>query len=152
MTQSISPVLLAQLSDVIAAQMGLHFPRGRWHDLERGIRAAARELDFRDVAACIQWLLSSSLTQHRIAILAGHLTIGETYFFREPLVFAMLEEEILPALMRTRRERTRRLRIWSAGCATGEEPYSIAISISKVIPDMQEWDITLLATDINPRF
>jgi len=152
MTQSISPVLLAQLSDVIAAQMGLHFPRARWHDLERGIRAAARELDFRDVAACIQWLLSSSLTQHQIAILAGHLTIGETYFFREPPVFAMLEEEILPAQMRTRRERTRRLRIRSAGCTTGEEPYSIAISISKVIPDMQDWDITLLATDINPRF
>jgi tetratricopeptide (TPR) repeat protein len=64
----------------------------------------------------------------------------------------MLEEEILPALMRTRRERTRRLRIRSAGCATGEEPYSIAISISKVTPDMQDWDITLLATDINPRF
>jgi chemotaxis protein methyltransferase CheR len=81
MTQSISPVLLAQLSDVIAAQMGLHFPRARWHALERGIRAAARELDFPDVAGCIQWLLSSSLTQHQIAILAGHLTIGETYFF-----------------------------------------------------------------------
>jgi chemotaxis protein methyltransferase CheR len=152
MTQSISPVLLAQLSDVIAAQMGLHFPQSRWHNLERGIRAAARELDFPDVAACIQWLVSSPLRQHQIAILAGHLTIGETYFFREPAVFAMLEGEILPALMRARPECARRLRIWSAGCATGEEPYSIAISISKMIPDMQDWDITLLATDINPRF
>jgi chemotaxis protein methyltransferase CheR len=152
MTHALSPVLLAQLSDVIAAQMGLHFPRARWHDLERGIRAAARELDFPDVAACTQALVSSPLSQHQIAILAGHLTIGETYFFREPLVFAMLEEKILPALMHTRRERTRRLRIWSAGCATGEEPYSIAISIKRAIPDRRDWEITLLATDINPRF
>jgi chemotaxis protein methyltransferase CheR len=152
MTHALSPVLLARLSDVIAAQMGLHFPGARWHDLERGIRAAARELDFPDVAACARWLVSSPLTRHEIAILASHLTIGETYFFREPHVFAMLEEEILPALMHTRRERARRLRIWSAGCATGEEPYSIAISISRVIPDRHDWDITLLATDINPGF
>jgi chemotaxis protein methyltransferase CheR len=152
MTQAISPMLLAQLSDVIRAQMGLHLPVAHWHDLERGIRAAARELDFQDAAACIQWLVSSPLTQHQIEVLASHLTIGETYFFREPHVFAMLEEEILPALMHARRERARRLRIWSAGCATGEEPYSIAISISKVILDKRDWDITLLATDINPRF
>jgi chemotaxis protein methyltransferase CheR len=152
MTQAISHVLLAQLSDVIRAQMGLHLPAAHWHDLERGIRAAARELAFQDTAACIQWLVSSPLTRHQIAVLARHLTIGETYFFREPHVFAMLEEEILPALMYARRERPRRLRIWSAGCATGEEPYSVAISISKVIRDRRDWDITILATDINPRF
>jgi chemotaxis protein methyltransferase CheR len=152
MTHAISQVQLAQLSDVIAAQMGLHFPGVRWHDLERGIRAAAREFDCPDVEACMQWLVSSPLTPHQIAILAGHLTIGETYFFREPHVFAMLEERILPALIRAQRERSHRLRIWSAGCATGEEPYSIAISISKMIPDVQDWDITLLATDINLHF
>jgi chemotaxis protein methyltransferase CheR len=151
-THTISHVLLAQLSDLIAARLGLHFPRARWSDLERGIRTAARELDFPDVAACIQWLASSPLTQHQVAILASHLTIGETYFFREPHVFAMLEEVILPALMRARRERARRLRVWSAGCATGEEPYSIAISISKVISEARDWHVTLLATDINPRF
>jgi chemotaxis protein methyltransferase CheR len=152
MTDAISHVRLAQLSDAIAAQTGLHFPRARWQDLERGLRAAARELDFPDVAACLQGLVSSQLTQQQIAILAGHLTIGETYFFRDPHVFTMLEQGILPALMRVRQESTRGLRIWSAGCATGEEPYCIAISISKVIPDRQDWDIALLATDINSSF
>jgi chemotaxis protein methyltransferase CheR len=152
MTHVISPVLLAQLSDFITAQMGLHFPGTRCHDLERGILAAAREFDFVDAAACIQWLVSSPLTQQQIAILASHLTNGETYFLREPHIFAGLEEEILPTLMRARQESTRCLRIWSAGCATGEEPYSIAISISKMISDLQDWNITLLATDINPRF
>jgi chemotaxis protein methyltransferase CheR len=92
------------------------------------------------------------LTQQQVATLASHLTTGETYFFREPSVFTMLEEEILPALMRARQQHARRLRFWSAGCATGEEPYSIAISINKVVPEMQNWHLTLLATDINPRF
>ena len=152
MTHAIPYGLLDQLSALIAAQLGLHFPRPRWPILERGIRMAARELNFPDIAACIQWMLSSPLTQQQVAMLASHLTIGETYFFREPGVFAMLEEEILPALMQARRQHARRLRVWSAGCATGEEPYSIAISISKVIPEVQDWHVTLLATDINPRF
>jgi chemotaxis protein methyltransferase CheR len=152
MSHAISHDQLAQLSDAIGAQMGLHFPRVRWHDLERGIRTAAQEFDFPDVGACIRWLVSVPLTPHQIATLASHLTIGETYFFREPHVFAMLEGEILPALTHARRDNTRHLRLWSAGCATGEEPYSMAISISKAIPNVQDWDITLLATDINPRF
>jgi chemotaxis protein methyltransferase CheR len=151
MTQAISHTLLAQLSDVIAAQMGLHFPQARWHDLERGIQAAAREWMFPDAETCIQWLVASPLTRHQIALLATHLTVGETYFFREPQVFAMLEEHILPALVRARLRSARHLSIWSAGCATGEEPYSIAISINKVIPKVQDWHVTLLATDINPR-
>jgi chemotaxis protein methyltransferase CheR len=152
MTHATPHALLAQLSDLIAARLGLHFPRARWSDLERGVQAAARELNFPDVAAYIQRLLSSPLTQQQVAILASHLTIGETYFFREPRVFVTLEEEILPALTRARGEHARRLRVWSAGCATGEEPYSIAISISKVVPEVQDWHVTLLATDINPRF
>jgi chemotaxis protein methyltransferase CheR len=152
MTHTIPCVLLAQLSDLITARLGLHFPKPRWSDLERGIRAAARELHFPNVAAFTRWLLASPLTRQQVAILASHLTVGETYFFREPGVFAMLEEEILPTLMRARRQHTRRLRLWSAGCATGEEPYSIAISLSKVIPARHGWQVTLLATDINPRF
>jgi chemotaxis protein methyltransferase CheR len=152
MTHPISPTLLAQLSDAIAAQMGLHFPKARWCDLERGIHAAAREFDVADVEACMQWLISAPLTQQQLAILASHLTVGETYFFRHKHAFALLEEEILPALVRTRRGSARRLRIWSAGCATGEEPYSIAMVLRNVIPEVQDRHVTLLATDINPRF
>jgi chemotaxis protein methyltransferase CheR len=137
---------------LIASHIGLRFPRERWSDLERGVGSAAGELGFSDAGACIRSLLSSPLTRRRIEILASHLTIGETYFFREKRSLAVLEESILPALIRARQSGERSLRIWSAGCCTGEEPYSIAILLDKLIPDLQNWNITILATDINPRF
>ena len=143
---------LPRLSDFVAAQMGLHFPPERWRDLERGIGSAAREFGFADTEAFAQWLLTSPLTRNRVEVLASHLTVGETYFFRDKRTFELLEEQILPELIRSRRATAQRLRIWSAGCATGEEPYSIAILLHKLIPDLERWNIALLATDINPRF
>lgn len=152
MREGIPEILLSQLSDVIAVNVGLHFPRERWHDLERGISSAAKDFGFKNVGSCIQWLVSSSLTRAQIEILASNLTIGETYFFRDRRVFDILEEHIIPELISSRRTSECRLRIWSAGCATGEEPYSIAIMLKKMIPDLQDWNITVLATDINPHF
>jgi len=149
---SISDLLLSQLSEFVAAQMGLYFPKERLRDLERGALSAAREFGFGDARSCVEWLVSSPLTRNQVEILASHLTVGETYFFREKRSFEILEEHILPGLISSRRGSEKRLRIWSAGCATGEESYSIAILLSRVIPDLKDWSITILATDINPRF
>jgi len=139
--------LLSQLSEKIAAQIGLHFPPERWPDLERGIRAAAPKLGHPDAASCARWVLSAPLTRRGTEILAGELTVGETYFFREKHSFDILAEKVLPELLRAREGTGRHLRIWSAGCCTGEEPYSIAILLDRVLP---EWQVTLLATDLNP--
>lgn len=144
-------MLLAALSEFVAERMGLCFPQERWGDLERGISSAASELRMGDVATCIRWLMSSEPSREKLEILASHLTIGETYFFREKKTFETLEKHVLPELISARKEE-KRLRIWSAGCATGEEAYSIAILLSKVIPDLEAWHIYLLATDINQRF
>jgi chemotaxis protein methyltransferase CheR len=99
-----------------------------------------------------EWLLSASLTKTQLDVLASHLTIGETYFFRENKTFEILAEKVLPELVRSRRNGARRLRIWSAGCCTGEEPYSLAILLQQVIRDLADWFVTILATDINVRF
>ena len=149
---TISDMLLARLSEFVAATMGLHFPKERWRDLERGVLNAARDFHFNNPEQCIHWLLSTAITKHQIEILASHLTVGETSFFREQKSFEVLEKHILPALINTRRGTDQHLRIWSAGCCTGEEPYSIAICIAKLIPDLTAWNITILATDINPHF
>ena len=152
MTRGIPEGQLSRLSAFIAARMGLRFPEERRRDLERAINAAARELGMPDGNSCIEWLLSSSPARSQIEILAGHVPVGETYFFRDKRLFKTLEESILPELIQVRRNSGRYLRIWSAGCSSGEEPYSIAILLSKMIPDIVDWGITILATDINMRF
>ena len=73
----------ARLSELIAEHMGLHFPHERLADLQRGLAGAAREFGFDDVAACADWLFSAPPTRAQLQVLASHLTIGETYFFRD---------------------------------------------------------------------
>ena len=152
MTALHSDPVLARFSQFVAGQMGLHFPAQRAPDLQRGIRSAAREFGFEKTADCIEWLMSAPLTRSQIEILAGNLTVGETYFFREKRTFEIFEEHVLPELTRLRRGGERQLRIWSAACCSGEEPYSIAISLRKTLPDFADWRLTILGSDINPRF
>lgn len=146
-----SDALLARLSSHVATHMGLHFPRARWQTLEHAFRSAARELGFQDPQACATWFLTTPLNKELVESMAGFLTIGETYFLRESRGFEILTQEIIPEIIRMRGGGEQRLRIWSAGCATGEEPYSIAILLHRMGDTLRDWDISILATDINPK-
>ena len=152
MESSLPESLLAQFSDCLADRVGLYFPRDRWIELARGIDLVAADLGFADAATCVRHLLSADLDRARIEALASRFTVGETYFFREPRSFEALAEHVLPALIRSRRADSRSLRIWSAACCTGEEAYSLAILLDRMIPDLADWNVTILATDINPQF
>jgi chemotaxis protein methyltransferase CheR len=147
----ISENLLGRLSACLEEQVGLHFPRERWEEMERGILSAARELDFGVGDSCIEWLVTSPLSRRQIEVLASHLTVGETYFFREKAAFEVLQERILPDLIRSKLKSVERLRIWSAGCASGEEPYSIAIALDRMTSAEAPGRVAILGTDINPR-
>ena len=147
---SLPPTVLADLGQVLASRLGLHFPEPRWGDLERGIAAAASALGARNIESCVRMLLSRPWSQREIDILATHLTIGESYFFRDPLVFDLLRQHVLPPLLRARAGSGRYIRLWSAGCSTGEEAYSLAMLLDEMIPEPDTWSITLLASDINP--
>ena len=142
--------MLAGLSEFIAAHMGLNFPRKRWRDLERGIVSAACEFGFDEPESFVRWIVSSPLSSEQIEVLASRLTVGETYFLREKRVLEILKEDILPRLLRARGDKERSLRIWSAGCASGEEPFSIAILLDEMGTALRGWNISILATDINP--
>ncbi|MDP3136841.1 MAG: CheR family methyltransferase [Burkholderiaceae bacterium] len=142
----------AALSRCVEAMLGLHFPAARQADLQRGLREAARESGAARESDFIDWVLAAPHDRSRVQALAPHLTTGETYFFREYQTFEVLAETILPALIRARREGRRRLRLWSAACCTGEEPYSLAILLHRLLPDLSEWDITITATDVNEDF
>lgn len=143
--------LLVPFAAYLAERIGLHFPRERWHELEVATRRAAHDLGYGDVDACIRKLLSEPWSRQEIDVFASHLTVGETYFFRDHAVFACLERLTLTELIAARRATERRLRIWSAGCSSGEEAYSIAMLLATLLPDLDEWNVSVLATDINPR-
>ena len=148
----LSDALLSQLGAFVASHTGLYFPETRRKDLERGLYSVAKEFGFDNAEACARWLISSTLTKDRIEVLSSHLTVGETYFFRDRKYFDALAGDVLSELVEARRKAGKYLRIWSAGCCTGEEPYSLAILLRRLIPDMEDWNITILATDINPAF
>ena len=77
------------------------------------------------------------------------LTTNETYFFREPLQLRAFSEELLP-LLHQRASRSRRLRVWSAGCSSGEEPYTVAMLIHQS-GLFEGWDVEVYGTDISKR-
>jgi chemotaxis protein methyltransferase CheR len=145
--------LLARFARFLAHATGLAFPAGRQAELARALEAVTEELGFADSTACMDWLQQHPPGRREVEILARHLTVGETYFWREPAVFAALEQHVLPELIEERRRSGNlTLRLWSAACCSGEEPYSLAILLARLLPDLKHWRLTILGTDINPHF
>lgn len=143
--------LLAQLSSHVATHMGLYFPPAKWQTLEKAFSSAAGELGFQSPEECASWFITAPVSKELVESMAEHLTIGETYFLRENRSFEILTEEIIPEILLKRSGGEQRLRIWSAGCATGEEPYSMAILLHRMSNALKGWTVSILATDINPK-
>ncbi|MBI4671085.1 MAG: hypothetical protein HY741_05395 [Chloroflexi bacterium] len=134
---------------IVSEHTGLDYPKDKREQLARAlaqIMPAAECSTLEELYAVLQRAASTSALWDE---LVGALTIGETYFFRNTNHFDALEKSILPELLAAREHSNRRLRLWSAGCATGEEPYSLAILIRELVPQPESWNISILATDIN---
>jgi chemotaxis protein methyltransferase CheR len=78
------------------------------------------------------------------------LTTNETSFFRDLSAFEFFKATVMPELIKNR-EQTKGLTIWSAACSTGQEPYSLALSIKEHFPQLENWKVQILASDLNPR-
>src|SRR5262245_45732121 len=115
---------------------------GRRDSAEQGIRRALARARTADLDRYLERLAAEDAL---LDDLVGELTVGETYFFREPAQFQFLRREALPALKR-RAEQGHVVRVWSAGCASGEEAYSLAILLEEAGLGEQ---VSLLATDIS---
>jgi len=143
-----------KLRRYLLSNIGLNFYENQDRELLRKIKIASKSFNFENATTFVDWLIVQTLNTEQIALLASHLTIGETYFCREKKAFNYLEYEYLPYLIEERRKKgnTKKIKIWSAGCSSGEEAYSIAIILKRLIPDILDWDIKILGTDINPDF
>jgi chemotaxis protein methyltransferase CheR len=119
---------------------------------------AKRELVYARLARRLRALNLTSFRDYRkllktdggaeLVQLCNAITTNLTAFFREPHHFEYLRTHVLGPMV-ANPPPSRRLRIWSAGCSTGEEPYSIAMTILEAVPDVHRWDIRILATDLD---
>ncbi|NCQ29958.1 MAG: hypothetical protein GW802_21455 [Armatimonadetes bacterium] len=146
-----SDPLVGQLRKLILARTGL---RTREHDdasLRRLLQDRARQQSVRDLAS-YTCLLEADLPESKAEWqeLVVLLTTGESFFFRDGGQMYILRTHLLPELI-GRRRKTQVLRLWSAGCSTGEEPYSLAILLRELLPAYKQWGLTILGTDLNER-
>ena len=136
--------------NLLLERTGLYFGEGKRLDMAKHLVAAMGEATVSDLDKYYTRLWAAALDDALWIDLIDRLTVGETYFLRNPAHFAALRTHILPPLIQRRPESGHLvLRMWSAGCATGEEPYSLAITLHELLPDIDAWNIMLLATDIN---
>ncbi len=152
MSTPISAELLVEVGAVIRGRLGLHYPIERVRELEGAMHHVAAALHCDGAEECARRIVDQPLSSDELKALAQALTVGETSFYRDPSVFRALEREIFPSLIEARRQNEKRLRVWSAGCCTGEEPYTVAMILTRLIPDLADWNITILATDVNAEF
>ncbi len=138
-----------QLAPLIEARIGIAVMTKLQHVFADVLHQHAKD----DPATYLQRLSATSYSDPDWQTVIQTLTIGETYFMRENAHFDLLRRQILPALIQKRRELGNLyLNIWSAGCATGEEAYSLAIVLHELLPDIDRWHIHLLGTDLNAQF
>ncbi|WP_102959961.1 CheR family methyltransferase [Mangrovicella endophytica] len=112
--------------------------------LAKRLRALGME-SFKDYCA---YIAGASGAGERMTMLAA-LTTNVTHFFREPHHFEHLKNHLLPPLL-AKAKQGGKVRIWSAGCSNGHEPYSIAMTLLSLMPDAADYDIKILASDIDP--
>ncbi|HYX17316.1 MAG TPA: CheR family methyltransferase [Nostoc sp.] len=156
---------LSQMVDLIADTFGIHIKPQYQDTLKKNLLTRIRALGLCSLNDYYQFLVATnqlipSATEWRELI--SLLTVTETYFFRDQGQMSLLKNQLLPELIERKtvlsltqcnaangKFHRPTLRLWSAGCSTGEEAYSLAILVKELIPDNQAWDILILGTDIN---
>jgi chemotaxis protein methyltransferase CheR len=137
------------LKDHLIALTGLAFYTGRDTLLSGVIDGRLSSLGFEDCRSYAAFLADGEKGEAELETLIAQLTIGETSFFRDEAAFLGIRDTILPDILQ-RNDSTRQLRIWSAGCSTGAEPYSLAILLSQQLASRADgWQIDIHATDLN---
>jgi chemotaxis protein methyltransferase CheR len=135
------------LRGLLSKAAGLVFEDSRKESMAYSVAERLRETGSPDVASYLL-LLEHAVERQK---LLDEVTIQETHFFRNPPQVRALRQHVLPELLRYAESHGRRIRIWSAGCSTGEEPYSIAMMLRELLPSTVGWDVKIIATDLSTR-
>ncbi len=148
-SEKLRPEQLMHIADLIQRQLGLIYNGNKLNDLERRLNHVLQDVPPQQREQTVAQLLAGQFEQ--IPNLIPELTIPETYFLRNIRLFKALKSSILPQIIE-RKKYARQINIWSAGCSSGEEPYSVAILLHELLNEtISQWKINLIATDLNEK-
>jgi len=133
------------ISDVVAKRTGIVLSDAKHDMVYSRLARRLRQLRLSEFSDYLEIIKSGD--ENEILEFTNAITTNLTSFFREKHHFEFLRSKVLPHLKLTKKDR--RIRIWSAGCSSGEEPYSIAMTVRDVFPSLSGWDIKILATDLD---
>lgn len=137
------------LRDCIYAHCGIYFDQESKYILEKRLSSRLTDLGLASFYDYYHFIKYNRNKEHELTDIMDVLTTNETYFFRESIQLKAFTDEVIPELIKSKTARANKtLRIWSAGCSTGEEPYTIAMLLS-TIPELTGWKIEIIGTDIS---
>lgn len=150
--RSLDPALFSKFQHLIYQESGIWLGEHKHALLTGRLARRLRLLGLQNMQEYLH-LVTQADQQHERAVMIDCITTNQTHFFREPRHFDFLAQEIFPKWQRQAAdgERQKHLRVWSAGCSTGEEPYSMAMLLLKHFSGEQGWEVEVLATDICTR-
>jgi len=138
-----------RVSDLIYQYCGINLHMGKKELVRARLAKRVRKGGFRSLTEYIEYALNDP-THEEFSVLVDCLTTNTTSFFREEQHFIFLEDVVLPSMIEAkRREKKKKIRAWSAACSSGEEPYSLAITVLDALDNPAAWDAKILATDIS---
>ena len=138
-----------QLQRSLEANFGLKPGAVHYYSLKKAVHGI-QEAEKKPLPEIIQLLCEIPMREDIVRLIVPHITVYETYFFRHPEHFAWMRDSFLPELeIRKRAEGRLTIACWSAGCSTGEEAYSLAITLFDYFKGKEGWELKVVATDIN---
>jgi len=140
---------LEQFRSIVARRLGLQYEDGKLDYLADVARRRMELVGSARFESYLERLISSPKGSDEFRALAEQLTVNETFFFRNADNFRAFAGIVLPERIRAK-TREKRLRILSAGCASGEEPYSLAVMVREALSDLGNWDVKIIGIDVNP--
>ena len=149
---SVSPALFQKFQKLIYAETGIWLASSKTALLCGRLFRRLRTLEINSLESYYECVSQPEQHEERARMIDA-ITTNETRFFREPRQFEFLVQRVLSPLAVGRQHglRPRRVKIWSAGCSSGEEPYTVAMLLARHLPAEQGWDTRILATDISNR-
>jgi chemotaxis protein methyltransferase CheR len=144
---------LVSIRDLVYREAGIFHPDNKLRLLEERCGRRMKELKVATPHEYLQQLTKSATRQSELIALLNEITIGETCFFRNLPQLDALRKIVIPKIAEAKsKQPLRRLRIWSAGCSTGEEPYTLRMLLQEEAGTLlKDWAIEILATDLNER-